>query len=216
MTSQERVDILKDIKSDISSNFTQICRHHEIDEETLYHAEQNIQNIFDWMIEFYKQDIQNDKTSKKALMIGMVNTISDLNVPIVASWMHQSPIEFLFYSALKISMPSRIWERAYLMPQVPICNNKYILDLALMDRRDPQKDGAEGVPIVGIECDGYSYHYNDPDKAARTQERIRNISMDAEIRVFSYTGKEIYSNCTKLANSFWEYVERQVYPIESI
>ena len=168
------------------------------------------------MIEFYKQDIQNDKTSKKVLMIGMVNTTSDLNVPIVASWMHQSSIEFLLYSALTISMPLRIWEHAYLMPQVPICNNKYILDLALMERRDPQKDGTEGIPIVGIKCDGYAYHYNGPDKAAKTQKRTRNISMNSGILVFSYTDKEIYSNCTRLANDFWKYVKRQVYPVESM
>ncbi len=214
MTNQERIDMLEEIKLDISSNFSQICRHHQIDEEVLYNAENNIENIFDWMIEFYKQDIRHDNTSKKALMIGMANTISNLNVPIITSWMHQSPIEFLLFSALNISIPPHVLERAYLMPQVPVCNNKYILDIVLMDRRDPTKDGTEGVPIVGIECDGYDYHYNDPDKATKTQERIRNIEMNLGIPIFSYTGKEIYSNCTKLALDFWNYVEQKIYTVK--
>ncbi|MCI1956628.1 MAG: hypothetical protein LKJ21_09700 [Oscillospiraceae bacterium] len=216
MTSQERIKSLEDTKLDICENFTRICQYHKIDIEKIYYAEQNIENIFDWIIEFYKQDIQKDKTSKKALIIGMVNTISGLKIPIVTSWMHQSPIEFLLYSALENSMPPYIWEKAFMMPQVPVCNEKYyILDIALMDRRDPEKDGTEGVPIIGIECDGYDYHYNNPDKVTKTQERIRDINMTTGIKIFSYTGTEIYNNCTKLASDFWEYVERYIYPAKS-
>ena len=209
MNSEERIKILETIKTDITNNFTRICRHHEIEDETLCYAERNIENIFDWMLEFYKQDLQQDKTSKKALMIGMANIIAGLDVTIMTNWMHESPIEFLLYSALKRSMPLHIWERAFLMPQVPICDDKYRLDIALMDRRD---DGTKGVPIVGIECDGHDYHNGDPAKVTKTQERMRDINMYAGIKVFTYTGKEIYSDCTKLASQFWEYVEQHIYP----
>jgi hypothetical protein len=208
----ETIKALEKIKSDIADNFTRICRYHEIKEEVLYYAEQNIENIFNWMIEFYKQALLEGDTSKKALMIGMAHTISDLNVPILTSWVHQSPIEFLFYSMLNHSMPSHIWRRAFLMPQVPVCDGKYILDFALMDRRDSQIDGTEGVPIIGIECDGYHYHYSDPVKTTKTLERVRNISMTTGIKIFSYTGKEIYKNCAKLASTFWEYVDQHIYP----
>ena len=211
MTSKERINMLEDIKVDISKNFIQICGYHGISEEILYEADKNITNIFDWMIEFYKQDLAKDNTSKKALMIGMANTISNLDVPMITSFMHDSPIEFLLYSALKISMPSHVWQKAFLMPQVSVCEDKYLLDIALMDRRDPQKDGTEGIPIVGIECDGYDYHYNDSEKAKDTQVRAREIQMSG-VTLFSYTGKDIYHNCTELATEFWKYVEKYIYP----
>ena len=212
MNSEERISVLESIKLDISGNFARICRHHEVDQEIIYRSEENINNIFDWMIEFYKQDLKQDKTSKKALMIGMANTICSLNIPMVKMWMHESPIEFLLYTSLSNSMPSHILEKAFLMPQVVVCDNKYALDIALIERRDPEIDGTEGVPIIGIECDGYEFHYSDTAQAAKTQERIRDIEMNTRIKIFSYTGKEIYRNCTKLAEQFWDYVEREVYP----
>jgi len=215
MESQKRIDVLEDIKTDVSKHFTRICQHHKVDEATLYNAEKNIQSFFDWIIAFYKEDIQDNKTGKKALMLGMVNTISSLDVPIMTNQMHQSPIESLLYSTLQISMPARIFEKAFLMPQVSVCDNKYFLDIALMERRDPKKDGTDGVAIIGIECDGYNYHYEDPDKAAKTLKRIRDISMDTGIRILTYTGKEIYKDCMKLAEDFWRYVEKTVYPIQS-
>jgi len=172
MISKERINMLEDVKADISQNFIQICGYHGISEGILYEADKNITNILDWMI------------------------------------------EFLLYSALKISMPSHVWQKAFLMTQVSVCGDKYLLDIALMDRRAPQKDGTEGIPIVGIECDGYDYHYNDSEKAKDTQVRTREIQMSG-ITLFSYTGKDIYHNCTELAAEFWEYVEKYIYPSQS-
>lgn len=78
----------------------------------------------------------------------MINDIVSLNVPITLSGMFDSPIEFLLYSALQKSMPDYVLEKAFLMPQVDICDGKYILDIALMERRDPIIDGTEAVPAT--------------------------------------------------------------------
>lgn len=114
-----------------------------------------------------------------------------------------SSIEKLLFTALKKSMPEKIFQKAYLMPQVQVCNDKYVLDIALMERVDPNaNNGREGVPIIGIECNGYNYHYSNSSQATSTAERIREIEMFEGIRVFQYTGKEIYSRNTELADEF--------------
>ena len=123
-----------------------------------------------------------------------------------------SSIEKLLFMALKKSMPEKIFQKAYLMPQVQVCNDKYVLDIALMERVDPNaNNGREGVPIIGIECNGYNYHYSDSSQATSTAERIREIEMFEGIQVFQYTGKEIYSRNTELADEFWEYVCDKIY-----
>lgn len=210
MNSKKRIEELSETKNELLDNFGKIVRYHGVDEETIYSAEKNIENVFEWMIRFYEYADKKDNSSKKALMLGMVNILSNLDIPIMFDCMFESPIEFLLYSVLNMKMPQKVKEFIFLMPQVKVCDDKYTLDMALMLRKDPVKDGTEGIPIVGIECDGYKYHYDNAENATKTSERIRKIKMEEGIEIFQYTGKEIYSNCVKLAEEFWEYVEKSV------
>lgn len=202
------MDELKEVKDELIKNFSNIVRYHGVDEATIYYATENIGNIFEWMIKFYKYAEKEDNSSKKALMLEMVNIFSNLKIPIVTDCFFESPIEFLLFSALKMTMPQHLHKKMFLMPQVPVCNDEYILDIALMLRIEPVIDGKEGIPIVGIECDGYEYHYNTPERVVQTNLRIRNIKMKTGIEIFQYSGKEIYSSCTDIANDFWRYVEK--------
>lgn len=205
--------VLTEIKKDIQKHITNISLYHNISLEKLYEADKIIDGFFDFLTNFYKSDNANDKSGKKALVLDFVSNPIDQQVGSMSD-LFGSPIEFLMYVALRNSMPESVFEKAYLMPQVELCNGKYVVDIALMDRCDPAlENGCEGKPIVGIECDGYKYHYADPDKAAGTAKRIREIEMQEGIKIFQYTGKEIYSNCTQLASQFWEYVCRQVYDL---
>ncbi|MCI7351290.1 MAG: hypothetical protein MSH60_11155, partial [Ruminococcus sp.] len=69
-----------------------------------------------------------------------------------------------------------------------------------------RKSDSNGIPVIGIECDGYNYHYNDSDSASKTLNRIRNIKMQTGIEILQYTGKEIYRKPFQIANDFWDYV----------
>lgn len=205
MDCLKRINELRDTKKDLLANFSNIVHYHEVDEEIVYYATKNIENMFEWVIKFFEYANKEDNSSKKALIIGMANTFSTFNIPIVMDWNFDSSIEFLFYSSLEITMPVSVREKVFLMPQVCVCD-KYYLDIVVMLKKDKLKDGVEGMPIIGIECDGYKYHYETADKATRTSERIREIKMETGMDIFQYTGKEIYSDCTRLANEFWEYV----------
>lgn len=210
MNFLKRVEELKEIEKELCDNFSNIVRYHGVDDETIYNAEKNIENIFEWMIKFYEYADKKDNSSKKALMIGVVNTFSKVDIPMTYDSFFESPIEFLLFSALNMTMPHKISEKMFLQPQVSVCDDKYLLDMALMLRKDPVENGIEGIPIIGIECDGYNYHYDTAGKAAKTSERIRQIKMEAGIEVFQYTGKEIYKNCVALAKDFWQYIEKSV------
>lgn len=210
MDSSNRIKELKETEKELLDNFAKIVRYHGVDEETIYSAEKNIENVFEWMIKFYEYADKKDNSSKKALMLGVVNIFSNLNIPMMYDCMFESPIEFLLYSALNMTMPQKVKEKMFLMPQVKVCSEKYSLDMALMLRKDPVQDGTEGIPLIGIECDGYNYHYDNAEKVTKTNERIRKIKMEEGIEIFQYTGKEIYSNCVELAKEFWEYTEKYV------
>lgn len=207
------VGVLEEIKIDIWKHITNISGYHNISIEKLYDANKKIDGMFDFLTRFYELDNANNKSGKKALVLDFVNNPIDQHLGPMMD-MFDSPIEFLLYVALKNSMPDSIHKKAYLMPQAEICNGKYVIDIMLMNRCDPAlENGCEGKPIVGIECDGYEYHYADSDKATDTAKRIREIDMNEGIKIFQYTGKEIYSDCTKLANQFWKYVCEKVYNI---
>lgn len=204
-----KVEFLKEIKNDFIKNINNICKYHNVDEEKVILAEDSIDGFFEFITGFY--EIDNDSTGKKALVMDFVSNYSDSNNHLPIKDFFQSSIEYLLFSSLQNSMPKHIWEKAYLLPQVNVCNDKYILDIALMERKSYETDGVEGVPIIGIECDGYDTHYSDPEKATKTNKRIREIEMTEGIKVFNYTGKEIYSDCINLAKEFWEYVEKNYY-----
>lgn len=204
-----KVEFLKEIKDDFIKNIDNICTYHNVDLEKIYFAEKSINGFFEFMTSFYEMD--TDATARKALIIDFVSNYSDSNSYLPNMYFFQSSIEYLFFSSLQNSMPKHIWERAYLLPQLNVCNDKYFLDIALMERRNYEIDGTEGVPIIGIECDGYDTHYSDPEKATKTNKRIREIEMAEGIKVFNYTGKEIYSDCINLAKEFWKYVEKNYY-----
>lgn len=208
MDYQKHQEELKQVKSEIIHNFSNVVRYHDVSEEIIYFANRNIENFFEWMIKFYEYAEREDNSSKKGLILSMVNTLSNLNIPMTLDWEFESPIEFLLYSALEMTMPQRVKNKMFLMPQTCICDGKYRLDIVLMLRQPFVKSGVEGIPVIGIECDGYEYHYGTAEKTTQTLERIRKIKMETGIEIFQYTGKEIYSDCTKLAKDFWEYVER--------
>lgn len=208
-----KVEFLKEIKDDFIKNIDNICTYHNVDIEKIYFAEESIEGFFEFMTSFYEMD--TDATARKALVMDFVSNYSDSNSHLPIKDFFQSSIEYLFFSSLQNSMPKHIWERAYLLPQLNVCNDKYFLDIALMERRNYEIDGTEGVPIIGIECDGYDTHYSNPEKATKTNKRIREIEMTEGIKVFNYTGKEIYSDCINLAKKFWEYVEKNYYPQDS-
>lgn len=213
ITYEKTVDELSKVKDEIVSNFIKIVSYHNIDEKSIYDASCNINNFFEWIIKFYEYGAKEDKTSKKAVMIKLVDVLKNLDIPIFYSdEAFESPIEHLLFNALEVTMPDNIKKDMFLMPQVSVCNDKYILDIALMLKKDYEKDGTDGVPIVGIECDGFKYHSETPEQVRNTYERVRKIRMMENIEIFQYSGIEIYKDCTKLANEFWLYVESNVLP----
>jgi len=197
---------LQKVEQDFLQNFSRIVEYHHISSETVFKAEANIQNFFAWIRAFYEYDFQEDLTSKKGIMIGLVNAFSSFDVPIVLASMFESPIEFLLYSALMVTMPSYLDRYVFLMPQVWVCQKKYRLDIAVMLRTD-HLTTPEGKIIVGIECDGYFDHSSTLNQISQSNERIQRIQQEMSIFVFHFSGSEIYHNSTDLALQVWKYVE---------
>jgi hypothetical protein len=213
MESKKKIEILNEIKKDFLEQFNKICKYHDIDEIETFRSVESINNMIAWITGFYEQDMKNNNAGKKAIVLEMANVFSDVKTPFSTGGMfHESSIEYLFFTTLTTQMPQHIQEKAYLHTQVSVCDGEFLLDFALMEHRG-KESGAEGIPIIGIECDGYTYHYETPDVATKTIERIRYIQMKENIKVFQYTGKEIYKDCTKLAKDFWDYVVEKFYPI---
>ena len=175
----------------------------------LYEVDTILESVFEFLIGFYQSDNQNDRSMKKALVLEAANGSLIKSTSAMMS-AFESSIECLMFVALKSTMPQEIFEKAYLLPQVDLCNGRYRLDIALM-KRGSDKDA--DTPLVGIECDGYDDHYSTPENATETKKRLREIEMKTGIRVFSYTGKEIYSSCIELAIEFWKYVQECITPL---
>ncbi len=202
---------LEKIRTNISENMLNICNYHNISAEKSYSSILKVESVLDFLIRFYERDNIDDKSSKKALVMEFINNedntsfLSPLNI-------FGSSTEMLLFMSLKLSMPEKVKAKAYLMPQVKVCDDKYTLDIALMEKIEPKiNDGCEGIPVIGIECNGYEYHYSNPEQATQTTKRIREIEMSEGIKVFQYTGSEIYAHNTELAEEFWEYVCNNIY-----
>lgn len=208
--SKQDLELLKFVKEDIVKQFYKIGDYHKIDLITIYNAAENIERLFDWIDELYEYDIEGDKSAKKAMIISMINKLNEKNIPMVTK-MQENSIEFLMFSALQATMPEEIIQRAYLCPSVYVCDNKYRLSIALMDRIEEPKNGKEGHLIAGIECLSYDEHFGTALARRTTENRAKEIEEKMKIKLFQYNGKEIYANCHQLAVEFWKYIPEIYY-----
>lgn len=212
MTNKVYVDILEKIKEDFVSQIIKISSYHNIDVSQCYEASESTTNFLDVLIQFYKTD-EREKTFRKGLIIELMSKLSkQKHFPVLGMFSEDSPIEYLLLMSLQLTMPEHIWQKAYLMPHQKVCNGKYIVDIALMKRLKPVVDGKEDDIVALIECDGYDYHYKNSDMATKSIKRNREIQMKESVKLFHYSGKDIYANCTQLANEFWEYIEENIFP----
>lgn len=207
--NDNNLEIFKEIEEDFLRNFDDVCGNQATDLENIYYARENITNFFDLIKNFIES--KNDRTTQKGIALEIVTDSSWYDFPFCLNCFFESPIEYLMFTALQKTMPFHISQQAYLLPQVEVCNKKYRLDICLMKRALTR--GHDGNKLlIGIECDGYEFHYSDKTKASETASRIREIKMIENIEVIQYTGSEIYANAINLANQFWKHVENKIFP----
>lgn len=135
----------------------------------------------------------------------------------------KSPIEQIFYTAMKISMDSTpiysikdshsdfgdVMSRYFrFIPQYQfdINGKKYIADFALLYRSN-FCIGNENVewPIACIvECDGHDFHEKTKQQAARDKKRDRDF-LSHNISTFRFTGSEINLNPSACAHEVIDY-----------
>lgn len=202
------ITILEQIKGDFINNFLQMCSGERFDSRDVHYSLESIRNLFDLIISFQKAE--NDKTTQKAIALEIISNTFGTEIPCSKDCFFESPIEYLMFTALQKTMPYHISQQAFLLPQVPVCDKKYRLDIGLMKRSF--QDDKEGNLLIGIECDGYDYHFDNKSKATATMARVRDIKMNENIEVFQYTGSEIYKDPLSLATAFWEYAENNIFP----
>ena len=214
MKNEDKINALEILKKDLINQFTLIANYQKLLPENIYTMDVNLERLFTWFMDFYKYNNQKDNTSKKMVVLAMVNFLSSINVPmnpdLCSGFQGESPIEHLLFQALNDTMPSKIWEKAYLQPQLSICGGKYIIDIALMSRNDSTEDNDSSI-IIGIECDGHDYHYKNKETVLKTLQRRRYIEMLLGISVFNYHGSEIFADARGLANDFWKYVSNHIF-----
>lgn len=210
-TGVKKIEQLLEIKNDLHNNITHLAIYHDrTDSANLIcqalDASHAIDYIFDIIISYYNAQNGNDRSTCKADIFQLINCLKDIDI--VSDNFYkccQSPIEDLLYTSLIITKPEKIAKTAFVRSQVPVCNQKYILDMAICTFFDHDYDSPYKI-LIGIECDGYEFHHNTQEKSKRTNERINDIKMFEKIEIFQYDGKSIYENCIEIANNIWEYV----------
>lgn len=212
MDKQVSIQVLEELKCDLVYTIEKIGHHHNLDEYDISFTTLAIEDFISSLKLFYMCD--TDKSFKKALVFSMIKMLKDhpldLDFKQYFPLNYESSIELLLGTVLYLTAPEGWYDEFYLSFQEPICDNKYRIDIALMKRtKEYRKSDTNGIPIIGIECDGYDYHYSNPDTVSKTLERIRNIKMWEGIEVLQYTGKEIYNKPFEIANNFWSYVDKK-------
>lgn len=139
----------------------------------------------------------------------------------------KSPIEQIFYAAMKISMDSTPVEsikdshadfgdvmsryfRFIPQYQFDINGKKYIADFALLYRSNFCLENYQDVewPIACIiECDGHDFHEKTKQQAARDKKRDRDF-LSQNIPTFRFTGSEINLNPSACVDEVINYASR--------
>lgn len=209
--TEKNIEILSNIKEDLKNNISHITSYHDKSEHMdlisqAVSTNPKIDYIFDIIISYYNARIRNDRTTCKTTIFQLLNCLKNIDYVSDNFYNHcESPIENLLYTALTITRPEKIARTTFIRSQVPVCNQKYILDMAICTFFDHDYDSPYKI-LTGIECDGYEFHHNTQEKSKRTNERINDIKMFEKIEIFQYDGKSIYENCIEIANNIWEYV----------
>lgn len=205
----DKGELFEDVKKEFLKNLNKYCNETNIGDETLYYSFRNLENLLDLMSTFISKE--GDETSRHAIALELITGSLRCDIPFSIETFLESPIEYLFFTALQKTMPFHISLQAYLQPAIEVCGGKYILDIGLM-KRNYKENEPEGDLICGIECDGYDTHYSSKLKATKTTDRIRNIKMTENVDVFQYTGTEIFKDSISLAKQFWKHIEETVFP----
>jgi very-short-patch-repair endonuclease len=72
--------------------------------------------------------------------------------------------------------------------------------------------GAARFGIVGVECDGHSFHERTPEQALRDKSKDRDL-LSAGIPIIRFTGREIYSDPGACANEALSMAARVAIPL---
>lgn len=205
------IEILLDLKKDLNDNIQRVASYHDKSETMMliYQALQtneNLNYIFDIILNYYTAQKDEDRSTCKATIFQLINCLKSIDIVSDNFYNHcESPIENLLYTALTITKPEEISATTVIRSQVPVCDQKYILDIAICTFYNHDYDSPYKI-LTGIECDGYAFHYDTQEKSKRTIERINDIKMFEEIEIFQFDGKSIYENCIDIANNIWKYV----------
>lgn len=87
------------------------------------------------------------------------------------------------------------------------CVGNYRLDFAI--HLTAKKGGREISEWIGIECDGHDYHERTREQAKRDKSRDRELTASG-IRMFRFTGSEIFENNIACAKQIQDYLINRV------
>ncbi len=201
------IDSLKAVKSCLSQGVLKTITYHDQSESQeitgkAVEACQKIDCLFESIIDYFKSKRDNDKSACKAELIHLTEFFSKAVMftdDYLALSHTQSSIETLLLEALTITRPSKFQGKVFLHSQVDVCDGDFTMDIALCD--------INSKILLGIECDGYGFHYSDAKDTTKTLNRVNEIKMREKIEVLQYSGSAIYSDCIGISNKIWKYLE---------
>lgn len=215
ITNTEKfIELISNLKNDLSDNIQRVVSYHDKSEtmELIAQALQTNEKLdyfFDIILNYYTAQKNEDRSTCKATIFQLISCLKNIDTFSDNFYNHcESPIENLLYVALTITRPEKIKKTTVIRSQVPVCNEKYTLDMAICTFNNHNFDSDLKV-LIGIECDGYTYHYDTHEKSKKTNERINEIKMFEKIEIFQYDGSSIYENCIEIANNIWTYIISQ-------
>lgn len=98
----------------------------------------------------------------------------------------------------------------YIEPQAKVENYRLDFLLTLEERSLRNQDEVVACPKIAVECDGHDFHNRTREQARHDRERDRQVQA-AGLRIYRYTGSEIWADVFKCAHEIIRTLTRDAY-----